>query len=257
MIFFTSDLHLGHANIIRHCSRPFASVEEMDAAIIGTINERVAAADILWILGDFAFRGRDPAHYRERINCRTVHLLLGNHDKRGKCEAAGFSPVGGVSLGHVADISVGKRRIWLSHYAHRSWPASHRGSWHLYGHSHGKLDDDDRSRKLNALDVGVDNGGRFAPWSMDELAAVLPRDRPEAIVNRDIDRPQPIVPEWMTRTYWVDPPAGWRYGFPKLYDPLNDGLMADWLIANGYPKDAAKGAICTFTAASSGDSPCH
>ena len=34
MVFFTADLHFGHANIIRHCARPFADVEEMDLSLI-------------------------------------------------------------------------------------------------------------------------------------------------------------------------------------------------------------------------------
>lgn len=175
MIFFTSDLHLGHANIIRHCSRPFAGAAEMDSAILAAINATAMACDTLWILGDFAFRGRDPRHYRDQIACRDVRLLVGNHDKRSKCEAAGFSFVG-----NVAEISVGTQRIWMSHYAHRSWPKSHRGSWHLYGHSHGTLSDDDRTRAINALDVGVDNfeqdgPPQWSPWSMDDIARVLPR----------------------------------------------------------------------------------
>jgi len=169
VIYFTADLHLGHANIIRHCSRPFAHAGEMDEAIIRGINETVGQGDTLWILGDFAYRGRNPAYYREQITCRDVRLLLGNHDKRSKCEQAGFALVG-----DVAEISVGTQRIWMSHYSHRSWPASHRGSWHLYGHSHGSLNDDDVARGLNALDVGVDNG-RFSPWSLDDVASVLPR----------------------------------------------------------------------------------
>lgn len=175
MIYFTSDLHLGHENVIRHCSRDFANVVAMDVAILDVINRTVNYNDTLWILGDFAFRGRSPRHYRDQINCVNVRLLFGNHDKRSKCETAGFSFVG-----DVAEISVGKQRIWLSHYAHRSWPASHHGSWHLYGHSHGALDADDRAAGLNALDVGVDNfyangPPQWAPWSVDDVMRVLPR----------------------------------------------------------------------------------
>ena len=79
-IWFTADLHLGHANIIRYCSRPFEGAAEMDATLLGAINHSVQPGDTLWILGDFSCRGRSPAHYREQINCRDVRLILGNHD---------------------------------------------------------------------------------------------------------------------------------------------------------------------------------
>lgn len=36
---------------------------------------------------------------------------------------------------------------------------------------------------------------------------------------------------------WVDPNEGWKYGFPKLYDPNSDGDMKDWLVEQGYPID--------------------
>ena len=64
--------------------------------------------------------------------------------------------------------------------------------------------------------------------------------------------PQPTPkPGWMGKPYWVDPPSGWRYGFPKLYDPSKDGPIREWMVANGYPKALAdKGAPCTFTATS-------
>jgi hypothetical protein len=34
---------------------------------------------------------------------------------------------------------------------------------------------------------------------------------------------------------WVDPPEGWRYGFPAIYDPEKDGQMSDWIVRKGYP----------------------
>ena len=62
--------------------------------------------------------------------------------------------------------------------------------------------------------------------------------------------PALLRPEWMGRPHWVDPPSGWRYGFPKLYDPAKDGPMREWMIAHGYPKALAdQGLNCTFTAA--------
>ncbi|MBL8880695.1 MAG: hypothetical protein JNG88_16400 [Phycisphaerales bacterium] len=56
MIWFTADTHFGHANIIKHCRRPFASVEEMDETLLRNINARVGRSDTLYHLGDFALR---------------------------------------------------------------------------------------------------------------------------------------------------------------------------------------------------------
>jgi hypothetical protein len=35
---------------------------------------------------------------------------------------------------------------------------------------------------------------------------------------------------------WIDPPSGWRYGFPKIWDPVAEPDIKVWLIANGYPE---------------------
>lgn len=81
--YIISDLHLGHANIIKYCNRPFASVEEMDKTIINNWNSTVKDDDEVYFLGDFSF-GR-PGHkvsreYREKLNGK-IHLVLGNHDR--------------------------------------------------------------------------------------------------------------------------------------------------------------------------------
>jgi hypothetical protein len=57
-----------------------------------------------------------------------------------------------------------------------------------------------------------------------------------------------VPPQWTSKPYWVDPPSGWRYGFPRLYCPAADGDMMEWMIANGYPETLARqGLACTFT----------
>lgn len=59
-----------------------------------------------------------------------------------------------------------------------------------------------------------------------------------------------VPPEWTSRPFYVDPPSGWAYGFPRLYDPATDGDMVEWMIRNGYPERLARqGLPCTFTAA--------
>lgn len=83
MIYFTSDLHLGHANAIEFTDRPFANVDEMNETLIRNINMVVGKTDELWILGDFAYKvDREKVRgLRNSILCKRVHLVVGNHDK--------------------------------------------------------------------------------------------------------------------------------------------------------------------------------
>lgn len=173
-IFFTADTHFGHANIIKHCRRPFECVESMDTAIIDRINDRVGPDDWLYHLGDFSFRGGDPAAYRARIRCKNMVLVLGNHDP---CFANGtpkpqfaslFKEVRNL-LNVTVQIDDRPQIIVLCHYAMRVWDRCHHGTWHLYGHSHGSLPDDP-----NALswDVGVD-ANDFAPLSVPQIAEIM------------------------------------------------------------------------------------
>lgn len=65
MVFFTSDLHLGHRNIIQLCNRPFSSIDEMDQRFIEKWNEKVTDADTVYILGDLMFRNGKPPEVLE------------------------------------------------------------------------------------------------------------------------------------------------------------------------------------------------
>jgi calcineurin-like phosphoesterase family protein len=175
MIYFTADCHFGHKNIIEYCERPFDNVHIMDQVMFDRINESVGVDDTLYILGDFCFKGRKPIEYRSRINCHDVHLILGNHDKRNdyKDDLQGFA-----SVQEVKEIIYCNQRIYLSHYPHRSWPASHKGSFMLFGHVHGKLDHEDRASERKTLDVGVDNtinyNKRFGePFSFKEIQKIM------------------------------------------------------------------------------------
>ena len=80
-IWFTADFHLGHANIIRYCDRPFENIADMDTEIIDRLNSAVAEGDLLYFLGDFCRGSRkDALAYRKRIRCKNIFFIEGNHD---------------------------------------------------------------------------------------------------------------------------------------------------------------------------------
>lgn len=56
MIWFTSDTHFSHANVLHFTDRPFGDIAHMDRALINAINGRVAPTDDLYILGDFSYQ---------------------------------------------------------------------------------------------------------------------------------------------------------------------------------------------------------
>jgi len=157
MIHFTSDLHLGHHNIIKYCNRPFSNAQDMDEAIIENINKSVAPKDELYILGDFCLGNHDTIRrYRKRIRCKRIHLVKGNHDKQ-------IPRYLFLTIRDLAKVKVDNQNIILCHYAMRVWEHSHHGSWHLFGHSHGTLKGSGKS-----FDVGVDTNN-FFPYSFEDV----------------------------------------------------------------------------------------
>lgn len=155
--WFIADTHFGHANIIKYSKRPFKNLKEMDETLIKNWNDHVRPNDQVYHLGDFAF-GDNPAKYANRLNGK-IHLVLGNHDYKQFGRLAGLFE----TVQDVKEIKLGRQRIFLSHYAHRTWPGSHKGSWHLFGHTHGTLLPMGKS-----FDVGVDEQD-FKPINLDQV----------------------------------------------------------------------------------------
>ena len=81
MIYFTSDLHFGHSNIMKFhpCFRPFSSVEAMDRALIRLWNDRVNPCDTVYNIGDLSFHKdmQTSISIFSKLNGKHV-LVLGN-----------------------------------------------------------------------------------------------------------------------------------------------------------------------------------
>ena len=148
-VWFTADSHLGHKNIIRYCSPPSDTVEEMNRTILEQLNSLVKTNDILYLLGDFCIGSKAKAsELRRHIRCRKIFAVPGNHDKDTRKVTHEFS-----WLGDLAEVSINGQRIVPCHYAMRVWNPSSHGAWHLFGHSHGRLPSLDASL---SMEVGAE-----------------------------------------------------------------------------------------------------
>lgn len=124
MIWFTSDTHFNHANIIKYCNRPFSSIQEMNETIINNWNSVVTKDDTVYHLGDFAFGKVNE--FANKLNGKIV-LIKGNHDTIPHNHM--FAEVCDTKI-----VTIDNQMIFMSHFAHRVWPRSHYNTWHLYGH---------------------------------------------------------------------------------------------------------------------------
>lgn len=156
-VFFTSDTHWSDHRTLNIGRRPFASVAEMDEALVANWNAVVGPADEVWHLGDVARRAGDVAGLLERLH-GTKHLIRGNNDPPGTCEAGGWA-----SVGDYRELEMDGLFLVLCHYPFRSWNRQGRGAVNLHGHSHGRL-----KPMTRQYDVGVDARG-FRPVALAEL----------------------------------------------------------------------------------------
>lgn len=196
-VFFTSDLHLGHANIIKYAKRPFLndveigllktdpkfrpsreSVARMDSVLIDNINKTVGEKDVLWFLGDFCFTPKGRYYemarsYRDRIACQDIRFILGNHDT---CEIKDLFQY----WERLEDrLVISGFKFHLSHYAQVVWNKSHRGAISCHGHSHSSLEPwlDEHMPGHRSIDVGIDNAvkvlGEYRPFSFEEIITIM------------------------------------------------------------------------------------
>jgi calcineurin-like phosphoesterase family protein len=167
-VFFTADTHFGHGGALGLFRRPFASVQEMDDAMISRWNESVGPADEVWHLGDFAVRrsAAEMARIVASLHGR-VHLIAGNNDGPKTLALRDFA-----SVRDYLELEIEGVHLVLCHYPFRSWNRMARGAVNLHGHSHGRLKPVPRQ-----LDVGVDVWD-FRPIPLETvLAACAPRSR--------------------------------------------------------------------------------
>ena len=176
-VFFTSDTHFNHVNILRHSNRPFKDIEEMNQVLIDNWNRVVGKNDLVFHLGDFAFGGAAVWNrFLDQLNGRIV-LIVGNHDIYhlnlelvDRFEYVAFELY----------VNIDNQAVYLNHHPFLCYGDSHGKVWQLFGHVHSRADGlakDVAMERLPMLlssqyDVGVDNNN-YTPVSFYQIREIM------------------------------------------------------------------------------------
>lgn len=161
-IYFCSDLHYNHANVISFGSRPFNNVSEMNESILKELQEKLTPGDILFTLGDDFWEVKAPEIVRilDTIPTKNLYKIMGNHDKYGYYWGGGAVGKRYKVLADLLDISIKKDgaiyNMVLCHYPIGDFNKMYHGAIHLFGHVHGNWDEDLKDNPKLMVDVGYD-----------------------------------------------------------------------------------------------------
>jgi calcineurin-like phosphoesterase family protein len=185
-IWFTSDSHFSHKNIIRFSNRPFKDENHMNEELIRAWNEVVDEDDDVYHLGDVSLSNDPEVTHKilQRLN-GNIHLIKGNHEKSVLSKSYNIDRFVWVKdyyelkiKTNEANLTVPTKNkeqlIVMCHYGMRVWNKSHHGSYMLYGHSHDSMEKEPWGR---SMDVGVDSAyrilGAYRPFSLDEITKIM------------------------------------------------------------------------------------
>lgn len=190
--FFTSDWHIGHANVLKFDERPFATIDEMHNALVTRYNSTVPDNGICYFLGDMGNKPKDITPVIKRLKGIKV-LIIGNHDHGiNTMYNCGFDVVS-----YSASLYIGNNRVTMSHCpllgirredttnmrggkAEENWHGESRdkhrrhsltdeGQFHLHGHIHSRKGKDQSVKILDKqFDVGV-VANNYIPVSLSQI----------------------------------------------------------------------------------------
>lgn len=187
MIYFISDLHIGHKNILEYSNRPFSSLQEMEDEIVKRHNAVVNDYDKVIFVGDVFFCNQmDASKFLKRLNGMKI-LVLGNHDLK----ANAMYKIGFDFVVQNMQIRVGKNVVNVCHYPYR-WPWYKRwpkmlfsskawrkrhfknikddGKWLIHGHTHSRQQVN--GRQINVCVEAWD----YQPVSITKIAEIIDRN---------------------------------------------------------------------------------
>jgi len=184
-VWIISDTHFGHKNICRGVTewrlpdgsvplsqtRDFNTIEQMNETIVNNINSVVGQDDVLIHLGDFSFGGfENIQRFRDRILCKEIHLILGNHDTHIENNRDNVQELF-TSVNHYTKLIYKFKTFVLFHYPIASYDGLNKGHIHLHGHVH--LPTNLRFGKGKKMDVGMDGHPTFGVYDMDDIIRIM------------------------------------------------------------------------------------
>ena len=185
-IFFTSDQHFGHTNVIKYCNRPFDTVEQMNEHMVEKWNSVVRPDDVVYVLGDFSLAKSPVMKYVPRLNGQK-HLIAGNHDhchpihtknheKRQRMIQL-YLNAGFISVQLEMKLHIAGQSVKLHHMPYNSdhtkdiryaeYRPKNEGGWLLHGHVHQLWTVNNKQ-----INVGVDRH-QYTPVSIAEIEAII------------------------------------------------------------------------------------
>ena len=167
MIYFTSDLHFYHKNIIKYSPsfRSYENADEMNEKLIELWNSIVTPEDTVYNLGDLSMAANTKKiiEVAKRLNGKHF-LILGNHDYPIKSEKEKLMEMtkddGNKLFEDIRDykfLTFPGVQIALSHYPMAGWENQQHGAVMLHGHLHDYI----TNVKGKILNVGFDLHGRL------------------------------------------------------------------------------------------------
>ncbi|MHA1930846.1 MAG: metallophosphoesterase family protein [Candidatus Thorarchaeota archaeon] len=169
-VYFTSDWHLFHANIIKYAKRPFKDAAQMNKTILDNFYDAVKHRDTVYFLGDFAFGTKSRISQITEVlsgitsHCK-FHMILGNHDN----SIRDLFEQHCASVTPLRTIEFQGLKISLCHYPMHSFSGSHYNNWQLYGHHHRDTNTEIPGKRYN---VGVDIHD-YRPVSFEYLRGIM------------------------------------------------------------------------------------
>ena len=185
-VYFTSDTHFYHSNIIGFCKRPFKNVEDMNETLIENWNRVVGQDDIVFHLGDFCRGGsHEWTKILNRLNGK-IYLILGNHDLKNIRQ--GYASRFELTSMQM-HIEVDKQKIYLNHCPPLCYGGAYGNTWQLFGHVHTSKNNTGKDAlRLDMIfptqyDVGVDNND-FTPVSFAQVKRIIQKQVEQANKNK-------------------------------------------------------------------------